>query len=155
MKSIIYDIISGAAIIMALFVITDVMRANQNFIIGQTKAETDEEQVYLDENAPDKDNTFTAADVYGAYHTLLLNGNSTEDSSRWKVYEYTIIKVQIGSNFYTLDYRTATNADIVNLDNVLTNLVNTNPNIQFTRDKEAVFDTVANHKITTYTFKRK
>lgn len=74
MKSVIFDFITGAAIIMGLVIVAKVMKANQFFIESSAQTETDVEQLYVgtyDEDADGlKDNTYTVADVYGTLTTL-------------------------------------------------------------------------------------
>ena len=96
MKSVIFDFVTGAAIIMGLVIITRVMKANQFFIESSAQTETDFEQLYVgtyeDEGVVLKENTYTVADVYGTLTTLTKLDGTLMDK-----YE---IKVRSGSTVY-------------------------------------------------------
>ena len=155
MKSLIYDVITGAAIIMALFVVTKVMRANQKFIVTQSGAKTDNEQVYLDSESEAKENTYTAADVYGTFHTILENGNNSDDSSRWMVYDYTKFILKVPGVSYTVAYNDYSQAWLQAIENQLLTYLETSPNTQFIRKKDSSYDNAAKHKATIYEFQQK
>lgn len=89
MKSVIFDFITGAAIIMGLVIVMRVMKANQFFIESSSQSETEVEQLYIgtydDAGVELKENTYTVADVYGTLTTLTKSNGALMDK-----YEITV-----------------------------------------------------------------
>lgn len=154
MRSVLYDLITGIAIIMGLYVVTNVMKANQSFIFTQSQAETDAEQVYISDDMATKANSYTAIDMYGTIHTLLRNGNNTTDVSRMSVIDYTIIKFKKSpTETITVSYKDPTK-NVTTLEEAIKEAVK-NPNDIYVCKKTSKYDETAKHKITTYTFEKK
>lgn len=89
MKSVIFDFVTGAAIIMGLVIVTRVMKANQFFIESSSQSETEVEQLYIgtydDEGVELKENTYTVADVYGTLTTLTRSNGALMDKYEFKL----------------------------------------------------------------------
>lgn len=152
MRGLIYDFITGLAIIIGLFVVTYVMKANQRFIMAQADDQTHEEQVYYEEIGSRADSIYTVADVYGTFHQLLKNGSVTTDDTRWQVYDYTIMKFPNCST--TVKYNDYDVTRLRTIENYLKNLMATQPNAKFNVKREASGGSSTAHRITTYTFTR-
>lgn len=151
MRGLIYDVVTGMAIIAGLFIVTMVMRANQNFIMGQSETKTEDEQAYLAEIADREETYYRVTDVYGTFHTLLKNGNITEDVGKWSVTDYTIITLvgtgTIKWNDYTTDRIKAIE------EKLLSYIIDNNEGDRKCKvERFAEFDNSVNHSITTYKF---
>ncbi|MCQ2979285.1 MAG: hypothetical protein MJ245_05775 [Clostridia bacterium] len=152
MRGLIYDVITGCAIIIGLFVITQVMRANQNFIMNSATTKSDEERLIEVEVSDRTKEKYNVLDAYGTFHTLLKDGNITDDQDRWRVYDYTIIDYWGSSHYLVDDTYTNQNAIIKNIETDLLNFVNTQPNREFviTRENGGMRD---EHKVIKYKIK--
>lgn len=152
MRGLIYDVVTGMAIIAGLFIVTMVMRANQNFIMGQSETKTEDEQAYLAEIADREETYYRVTDVYGTFHTLLKNGNITEDAGKWAVTDYTIITL-VGTG--TIKWNDYSTDRILDIENKLIDAINAKPNGKCLVSRSAEYDDTLKHSITTYTFEIK
>ena len=92
MKSVIFDFVTGAAIIMGLVIITRVMKANQFFIESSAQSETDVEQLYVgtydDEGVILQESTYTVADVFGTLTTMTKQNGALMDKYEIKIIDF-------------------------------------------------------------------
>lgn len=107
MKGLIYDLITGMAIIASLYVITNVMKANQNFIAASAVADTKVEQLYMEPDSnliASEANSYTIADVYAIFRNFV-----TTDS---KIMEGIEIEIKFASKDGGWGYSTMSLNDI-------------------------------------------
>lgn len=156
MRGLIYDFVTGMAIIIGLFVITYVMRANQNFIMESANDETNDEQVLYEEIDSREETYYRISDVYGTFHTLLKNGNNTPDQTRWSVYDYTSIYVQgIGwvaddANIDNPSYKSTTTIGAI--ETYLKTILADQPNAKFKVERKAYYNATKEHRYMVYMF---
>lgn len=102
MRGLIYDLITGMAIIASLYIITDVMRANQNFIASSAEAETKVEQLYVESDETliaSEASTYTISDVYALFRTFV-----TTDDKLMQGIELKLSFKQVGAGWGSLDW---------------------------------------------------